>query len=82
MKDKNGIGTGFYNVSESDFIKELKNIKTLTQKALESASDKVGLVNSLEQNLSANPTKVDEYNTLVKDNPSLSEEEINQLLGF
>jgi hypothetical protein len=82
MKDKNGNGTGFYNVSESSFIEELKNIKKLAEKAVKEAKGENGVINSLEQNLSANPAKIDEYNKLVKDNPNLSEDEINQLLGF
>lgn len=82
MKDKSGNGTGFYNVSEKDFKAELENIKKITKKAIENAGGQSGIINNLEQNLSTHPEKIDEYNTLVKSNPNLSEDEINQLLGF
>lgn len=34
IKDKNGKGTGFWNVDENSFKKELQNIKTLTNRAI------------------------------------------------
>jgi len=82
MKDKNGNGTGFYNVREKDFIKELENIKSLAKRAVDNAGGQTGIINTLEQNLAANPARVDEYNKLVADNPNLTEDDINQLMGF
>lgn len=81
MKDKQGNGTGFYNVREKDFIKELENIKTLAKRAIDNAGGETGVINTLEQTLANNPEKVAEYNTLVQQYPDLSEDEINQLLN-
>ena len=80
--DKNGIGTGRWDASEPSFEKELTRLKDLTELAINNATGGTGIVNSLEQNLAANPGKVDEYNTIVADNPNLTDDEINQVLGF
>jgi len=82
MKDNSGNGTGFYDVRETDFIKELENIKTLAKRAIDNAGGQTGIINTLEQNLASNPDRVDEYNQLVSDNPNLTEDDINQLMGF
>jgi hypothetical protein len=81
-KDKNGVGKGVWAISEKEFKKELENIKKLTQRALEQAGGSTGVVNSLEQNLASNPAKIDEYNKIVAANPNLTDDEINQVLGF
>ena len=81
-KDKNGNGKGVWAVSESAFKTELETIKKLTQRALENAGGNTGVINALEQNLASNPQKIDEYNILVANNPNLTDDDINQLLGF
>ena len=81
VKDENGNGTGVWAVTEADFKKELQTIKTLTQRAIEQAGGSTGIVNTLEQKLSSNPAKIDEYNLLVKTYPGLTDDEYNQLLG-
>lgn len=79
---KDGVPIGKWNISESAFRTELNTIKTLTQRALNSAAGSNGLINNLEQNLAQNPNRVAEYNKLVADNPGATEDEINQLMGF
>ena len=81
IKDKSGIGTGVWEVSEADFLAELGRIKTLAQRALARAAGEDGVVNKLEQVLASNPQLVDDYNKLAKDNPNLSDDEMLQLLG-
>jgi hypothetical protein len=81
-KDKNGVGKGVWDISESAFKKELQTLKTLTQRAITGATASNGLINNLEQNLAANPQRVSEYNALVKANPGATEDQINQLMGF
>lgn len=82
IKDKNGLGTGKWNISESAFKRELLTIRTLTQRALDRAKGSNGLINNLEQNLSQHPERIAEYNRLVADNPGATDDEINQLMGF
>lgn len=43
IKDSAGNGTGFYNVTESDFKKELETIKKLTERALKKAAGEAGI---------------------------------------
>ena len=63
IKDKNGIGSGFYNASEKDFKKELLNLQTLAEKAMLKA-DVVPLAEKAQ--LIANK--------ISRDNPSWSED--------
>lgn len=63
IKDKNGIGSGFYNASEKDFKKELLNLQTLAEKAMLKA-DVVPLAEKAQ--LIANKIN--------RDNPSWSED--------
>jgi hypothetical protein len=82
IKDDNGYGTGVWAVSESEFKKELQNIKTVAERAIKNAGGGTGVVNTLEQTLSAHPEKIDEFNTLVADNPGMSDDDVIQALGF
>lgn len=43
-KDKNGVGIGIWSISESEFKKELENMKKLTQTAISRASGGTGIV--------------------------------------
>lgn len=43
MRDKNGIGTGFYDVKESTFKAELQRLQDLTKKAIINADPTYGL---------------------------------------
>jgi len=82
VRDENGNGKGQWAISEDDFTKELETLKKYTELAIKNAGGTTGIINTLEQNLASNPEKVEEYNALVADNPGLSEDDINQLLGF
>lgn len=83
IKDKKtGVGKGTWNISESAFKTELQTLKTLTQRAITNATASNGLINNLEQNLAANPQRVSEYNALVSANPGITDDQINQLMGF
>jgi len=41
IKDKNGLGTGVWNIDEESFKKELENLKTLANKGIENANGSV-----------------------------------------
>ena len=41
IKDKNGKGTGYWNIDATSFNKELDTIKTLTQRALQASGESV-----------------------------------------
>lgn len=70
-------GVKGYDVSEVKFKEEI-------QKMIDDYKELIGeatTLSSLEETLKANPDLINEYNTLVADNPDLTDEEIQQLLN-
>ena len=67
----------YFDVDEESFKEELdsliNNYKGLLAKA--------GTIQSLDSFLQSNPDKVNDYNTVIKNNPNLTEEEILQIIN-
>jgi len=78
LTDDKGKVTG-YKISEDLFKKELENIKALSQKALNEANADAG-TQTLQQYYQSNPEKQGQIKQLIND--GLSDEEIQQVLGF
>lgn len=77
---KNGRVVG-YDISEKAFVEELNKIQKIAKTALDNGGGQTGIVNTLEQKLASDPSKVEQYNILVQTFPGLSDDEYNQLLG-
>lgn len=78
LTDDKGKVTG-YKISEDLFKKELENIKSLSQKALNEANAESG-TQTLQEYYQSNPDKQGQIEKLIND--GLSDEEIQQVLGF
>lgn len=67
----------YFDVDEKTFKDELDRLI----KDYEGLLSKANITQSLDSYLKSNPNKVDEYNTILQQNPNLTEEEIIQVLN-
>jgi hypothetical protein len=82
LKDDNGIGRGVWEANEKDFATELKRLQDLQVLALERAKNDNGKIDSIEQYLGNNPQLIQNYNIIVSNNPSLTDEEVLQVMNI
>jgi len=67
----------YFDVDEKTFVAELDKLIADYQGLL----DKAGTIQSLDTYLQSNPDKIEEYNTILSENPNLTEEEILQVIN-